>query len=157
MIIKIGRFGKFLACSGYPECKNTKPLDKNGDVVEHSPETSNQKCDKCGKPMVMKHGRFGPFLACSGYPECKNIKNIEQKTGVTCPQCHQGDIVAKRSRQGRTFYACNKYPECKFALWSKPTGEKCPTCGSLLVFAAGGKVRCSSKECKFTKDGEATQ
>ncbi len=158
MIIKIGRFGKFLACSGYPECKNTKPLDKNGDIIEHSPETSVQKCDKCGKSMVMKHGRFGAFLACSGYPECKNIKNIEQKTGVTCPQCHQGDIVAKRSRQGRTFYSCNLYPDCKFALWSKPTGEKCPTCGSLLVFAAGDKIRCSNKECKFTKDrGEGAQ
>jgi DNA topoisomerase I len=153
MIIKIGRFGKFLACSGYPECKNTKPLDREGKIVEQSPEETDQKCDKCGKPMVLKHGRFGPFMACSGYPECKNIKNIQQKTGVTCPQCGKGDIVAKRSRQGRTFYACNQYPECKFALWSKPTGEKCPTCGSLLVFAAGGKVKCSNKECKFEKEG----
>lgn len=157
MIIKIGRFGKFLACSGYPECKNTKPLDREGKIVEQSPETTEQKCDKCGKPMVLKHGRFGPFMACSGYPECKNIKSIEQKTGVTCPQCGQGDIVAKRSKQGRTFYACNRYPDCKFALWSKPTGEKCPTCGSLLVFAAGGKVRCSNKECKFEKEGTTNE
>jgi len=157
MIIKIGRFGKFLACSGYPECKNTKPLDKNGDIVQQSPEETDQKCEKCGSAMVLKHGRFGPFMACSNYPTCKNIKNIEQKTGVTCPQCGQGDIVAKRSRQGRTFYACNKYPDCKFALWSKPTGEKCPQCGSLLVFAAGGKTRCSNKECKFEKEGEANQ
>jgi DNA topoisomerase I len=153
MIIKIGRFGKFLACSGYPECKNTKPLDREGKIVEQSPEETEQKCEKCGKPMVLKHGRFGPFMACSGYPECKNIKNIEQKTGVTCPQCGKGDIVAKRSRQGRTFYACNKYPDCKFALWSKPTGEKCPQCSSLLVFAAGNKIRCSNKECKFEKEG----
>ena len=155
MVIKIGRYGKFLACSGYPECKNTKPLDKNGDIVEEQlPEGTDQVCGKCGKPMVVKHGRFGPFLACSGYPDCKNIKNIEQKTGVTCPQCHKGDIVVKRSKRGRTFYSCNKYPDCKYALWSKPTGEKCPECGSLLVYAAGNKVRCSSKECKFQKTVE---
>ncbi|MDD5040599.1 MAG: type I DNA topoisomerase [Patescibacteria group bacterium] len=157
MVIKIGRFGKFLACTGYPECKNTKPLDRNGEIVEHTIEESKQTCEKCGKPMVVKHGRFGPFLACSGYPDCKNIKNIEQKTGVTCPQCGKGDIVAKRSKRGRTFYSCNKYPDCKFALWSKPTGEKCPQCGSLLVYAAGGKVRCSSKECKFEKTAEAAE
>jgi len=154
MIIKMGRFGKFLACTGYPDCKTTKPIDKNGDIVEPKLEASDEKCDKCGKLMVMKHGRYGPFLACSGYPDCKNIKNIEQKTGVTCPQCKQGDIVTKRSRRGRTFYSCNRYPECKFALWQKPTGEKCPDCSSLLTFAAGNKVRCSNKECKFQKTGD---
>ncbi|MFA6098113.1 MAG: type I DNA topoisomerase [Patescibacteria group bacterium] len=155
MVIKMGRFGKFLACSGYPECKNTKPIDQNGEIVKNTePQGADAKCEKCGKPMVMKHGRFGPFLACSGYPECKNIKNIEKKTGVACPQCGKGDIVAKRSKRGRTFFACNKYPDCKFALWSKPNGEKCPDCGSLLTFAAGSKVRCSNKECKFTKDTE---
>ncbi len=152
MVIKMSRFGKFLACTGYPECRNTKPIDQNGAVMEHPPEhQTDEKCDKCGSPMVLKHGRFGPFFACSAYPKCKNIKNIQQKTGVTCPQCNQGDIIAKRSKRGKTFYSCNRYPDCKFALWSKPTGEKCPTCGSLLIFAAGGKVRCSNKECKFEK------
>lgn len=155
MVIKIGRFGKFLACTGYPDCKSTKPLDKEGKIVEEQlPEGSDQKCDKCGKDMVIKHGRFGPFLACSGYPDCKNIVNIEQKTGVTCPQCNKGDIVEKRSKRGRTFYSCNRYPDCKFALWSKPTGDKCPDCQSLLVYAAENKLRCSSKECKFQKDTE---
>ncbi|MFA5051476.1 MAG: type I DNA topoisomerase [Patescibacteria group bacterium] len=154
MVIKMSRFGKFLACTGYPECRNTKPLDQNGQVAEKTPEEiANQKCDKCGSPMVVKRGRFGPFLACSGYPNCKNIKNIENKTGVKCPQCGQGDIVVKRSKQGRTFYSCNRYPDCKYALWSKPTGEACPTCGSLLIYAAGNKIRCSSKECKFEKEG----
>lgn len=155
MVIKMSRFGKFLACTGYPECRNTKPLGQNGEVAEHPPEhQTDEKCEKCGSPMVLKHGRFGPFFACSAYPECKNIKNIENKTGVKCPQCGQGDIVAKRSKRGRTFYSCNRYPDCKFALWSKPTGEACPTCGSLLVYAAGNTVRCSNKECKFQKAGE---
>ncbi|MBU1130666.1 type I DNA topoisomerase [Patescibacteria group bacterium] len=149
MIIKLGRYGKFMACSNYPECKNTKQLNGNGEPQE--PETTDEKCDKCGKPMVIKSGRYGKFTACSGYPECKNIKNIEDKTGVKCPQCGQGDIVAKRSRRGKTFYSCNKYPECKYALWSKPTGEKCPDCGSLVVMGAKDTVRCSNKECKYTK------
>jgi DNA topoisomerase-1 len=155
MVIKMGRYGKFLACTGYPECKTTKPLDENGQPAPV--QESNEKCDKCGAPMVFKRGRFGPFLSCSKYPDCKNIKNIEQKTGATCTQCGKGDIIAKRSRQGRTFYSCNRYPECKFALWQKPTGEKCPDCDSLLVFAAGNKIRCSNKECKFIKEGESNQ
>ncbi|MFH1235769.1 MAG: topoisomerase DNA-binding C4 zinc finger domain-containing protein, partial [Parcubacteria group bacterium] len=149
MIIKMGRFGKFLACTGYPECKNTKPLGDDG--VPQQPKVTDEKCPTCGRPLAIKRGRFGEFFGCTGYPECKFIKNIEKKTGVTCPQCNEGHIIEKRSRRGRTFYSCNRYPECKFALWSKPTGEKCPESGDLLVYAAKGKVRCSSKECKFEK------
>lgn len=149
MVIKTSRYGKFLACTGYPECKNTKNLNHQGEV-EPAQET-NEKCDKCGAPMVVKRGRYGPFLSCSKYPDCRNIKNIEQKTGAKCPQCNQGDIVAKRSRKGRTFYSCNRYPDCKFALWQRPTGEKCPDCGSLLVYTGQDKVGCSNKECKYKK------
>ena len=147
MIIKLGRFGKFLACSNFPDCKNTKQLNGNGEPV--APEPTGESCDKCGKPMVVKNGRFGKFIACSGYPECKNIKNHEEKTGVKCPKCQQGEIMGKRSKHGKTFYSCNKYPDCKFALWLKPTGEKCPDCGALLVFGARNTNRCSNKECKY--------
>jgi len=149
MVIKLGRYGKFLACSGYPNCKNTKPINGQGEV--EAPELTDEKCEKCGKPMVIKNGRYGKFLACSGYPACKNIKNKEEKTGVNCPDCGLGEIVAKRSRRGKTFYSCNRYPDCKYALWSKPNGEKCPQCDSLLVFAAGNKIKCSNKECSFEK------
>ena len=149
MVKKLGRFGKFLACSNYPDCRNTKPLDENGKPEE--PEKIDKKCDKCGKPMIVKNGRYGKFIACSGYPDCKNIVNIEDKTGVKCPQCNEGDIVAKRSRKGKVFFACNKYPDCKFALWSKPTGDKCPDCDSLLVYGAKDTARCSNKECKYQK------
>lgn len=151
MAEKEGRFGKFLACTGYPDCKNTKPLDNDGQPM---PDVPKQNCEKCGQPMAMKNGRYGPFLACTGYPDCRNIKNIEQKTGVNCPQCKQGDIVIKRSKMGKTFYACNKYPNCKFALWQKPTGEKCPDCESLLTFASENKIQCNNKGCKFEKSGE---
>lgn len=149
MIIKLGRYGKFLACSNYPDCKNTKPLNGNGEAGE--PEITDEKCEKCGKPMVVKNGRYGKFLACSGYPDCKNIKNIEDKTGVKCPQCGEGEIVTKRSRQGKAFYSCNRYPDCQYALWNKPTGDKCPDCGSLLVMGAKNTVRCSNKGCKYKK------
>jgi len=149
MVIKLGRYGKFLACSNYPDCKNTKQLNGNGEKEE--PETTDEVCDKCGKPMVIKNGRYGKFLACSGYPDCKNIKNMDKSTGVKCPQCQKGEIVSKRSRRGKTFYACNQYPSCKFALWSKPTGETCPECQSLMVAGKEGTTVCSNKECSNNK------
>ncbi|PKL72700.1 type I DNA topoisomerase [Candidatus Kuenenbacteria bacterium HGW-Kuenenbacteria-1] len=146
MIIKVGRFGKFLACTGFPDCKNTKPLEK--DLREM--ELSNEKCDKCGADMIIKHGRFGAFLSCSKYPECKNIKSIKKSTGVKCPQCNKGEIVEKKSKKGgRTFYACDQYPNCKFALWQKPVNQKCDKCGSLMVMAKDDEKRCSNKECKI--------
>ncbi|HBP00130.1 MAG: topoisomerase I protein [Candidatus Uhrbacteria bacterium GW2011_GWF2_41_16] len=151
MVIKHGRFGKFLACSNYPTCKNTKPLKDQGEGAPPEVETTNEICPTCQAPMVIKHGRFGPFLSCSRYPECKTIKNIESKIGITCPVCKKGELVEKRTRQKRTFYGCNQYPACSFALWQKPTGETCPKCNSLIVFAAKGSVRCSSKECDFEK------
>ncbi|MFH1509381.1 MAG: type I DNA topoisomerase [bacterium] len=149
MIIKLGRFGKFLACTGYPDCKTTKPIGEEKVMQE---EASGEKCEKCGADMVVKRGRFGPFLGCSKYPDCKNIKPIEKSTGAKCPECKKGEIIEKRSKKGRTFYACNRYPKCENAMWQKPTGEECPDCKSLLVYAAGNKIKCSSKECDFEKD-----
>ncbi|MBU2575980.1 type I DNA topoisomerase [Patescibacteria group bacterium] len=152
MIIKTGRFGRFLACTGYPECKNTKPLGEDGEPEEV--ETTNEKCEKCGAAMQVKHGRYGKFLGCSKYPDCKGIKNIEKGTGVTCPECGKGEIIEKKSKKGRTFFACNQYPACKTAFFAKPVGEKCPECGSQLVYGPKDTYKCSSKECKFIKDAE---
>lgn len=152
MVIKMGRFGKFLACSNYPDCKTTQPIDKDGKPAE--PEKTEEKCDKCGSDMIVKQGRYGSFLACSNYPECKNTKPIVKSTGVKCPKCGKGEIVEKRSKKGRTFYACDQYPDCKNAYWAKPTGDKCPECGSLLVYGAKNTARCSAKECKFSKELE---
>ncbi|MEX1997268.1 MAG: type I DNA topoisomerase [Candidatus Andersenbacteria bacterium] len=152
LVIKLGRFGKFKACTKYPECKYTEPI---GEEKKLQQELSDEQCPKCGKPLVMKRGRFGPFLGCSGYPDCKHIKKIEKTTGVACPACSSGEIVEKRSRKGKTFYACNRYPDCERAFWSKPTGEKCPECQNLLVFGAKNTIRCSSKECNFSKEAVA--
>jgi len=159
MIIKTGRYGKFLACSSYPECKNIKGMNKDGKAEEKSEDIkklekkyNGQICEKCNSEMMIKNGRFGPFLACSGYPKCKNIKSIEENnnsTGVKCPKCSKGEIVQKRSKRG-TFYACDQYPDCKTAFFGKPTGEKCPECDTLLI-EVKNEVKCSNKDCEYTK------
>jgi len=154
MIIKTGRFGKFLACTNYPECKTTKSMNPEEAKQQQAVEDANEKCEKCGEPMTLRRGRFGPFLGCSGYPKCKNIKNIEIKMNMNCPKCGKGDIVQRRSKRGKPFYGCNKYPDCDFALWEKPTGEFCPTCKQPLVFAAKGIIKCSNKECSYKKESE---
>lgn len=122
MVIRWGRNGQFLACSGFPECKNTRPLEE-----PPPPKESEEKCKNCGSPMVIKRGRYGEFLACSRYPECKFTKPIS--TGVSCPEdgC-SGTIVQKQSRKGKIFYGCSRYPDCKFALWNRPRAQSCPKC-----------------------------
>lgn len=156
MVIKIGRFGKFLACSKYPDCKTTKPIPGSVEEAEQAAAVTDEKCEKCGKPMVTKRGRFGTFLGCSGYPDCKNIKKVEKKTGVKCNLCAEGEFVAKRGKRG-VFYGCNKYPECKNILPTKPTGELCPDCKAPLVFGAKGMVKCAAKGCGFKREAPETE
>jgi len=156
MIIKTGRYGKFLACSNFPECRNIRsmkgklesPKDET-HLKELSEKYKDQVCEKCGEPMAVKNGKFGPFLGCSGYPKCKNIKNIgdSDQPEITCPKCKEGKIVKKFSRRG-AFYACSSYPACKNAYWGRPTGEKCPDCGALLIDDKGG-IKCSDKGCGY--------
>jgi len=153
MVVKEGRYGQFLACTGFPDCKNTKPIKESAEgKVEVEVETTDEKCPKCDLPMAVKHGRFGKFLSCTGYPDCKSIKSLAKGTGVKCPTCKKGEIIEKRSRKGKTFYACDQYPDCEQAYWSKPTGDKCPKCSGLVIFGANETVRCGNKECKWKDD-----
>jgi DNA topoisomerase-1 len=147
VVKKLGRYGKFLACSNYPECKYTQNIDEDGTPSKESPVT-DEKCDKCGAPMIKRMGKYGSFLGCSKYPECKYIKNTESKTGVKCPKCKEGEFTAKRGRGGKMFYACDGYPKCKNILWGKPTGAKCEKCGELMVYGPKDITKCSNKECK---------
>ena len=101
--------------------------------VRVADEPTDEVCELCGRPMVIKFGRFGRFLACSGFPECRNKRSLVEKIGVTCPACGQGEIVVRRSKRGRVFYGCSRYPACDFVSWERPTGERCPQCGGLLV------------------------
>ncbi len=127
MIIKWGRFGKFMACSAYPDCKNTRDLEEKGTEDGAKTDEVEGNCDKCEAPLIMKRGRFGKFIACSNYPECKFTRPIG--LGISCPEesC-KGEIAARKSKKGRTFYGCTKYPDCKFTSWDKPVGEGCPEC-----------------------------
>ena len=130
MVIKLGRFGKFLSCGNYPECKNAKPLDENGsgepaedskEVVELKEKFKDKKCEKCNNPMEVKTGRFGPFLRCTSYPDCKTITSIVVSSGVKCPNCEEGELVERRTRKaGKVFWGCNKFPKCRTATWNKP-------------------------------------
>jgi len=149
MVVKKGRFGKFLACPNYPKCKNTKPYDEeNGEEAEE--KISDEKCEKCGANLVVKKGRYGEFLACPNYPDCKFTKQITKSTGIKCPKCKNGEIVEKRSKKGRNFYGCSNYPDCDFVSWNKPVDEKCEECGSIMVekkSKKGDKLVCSNKDC----------
>ncbi|HWQ99850.1 MAG TPA: type I DNA topoisomerase [Candidatus Methylomirabilis sp.] len=153
MTVKRGRFGKFLACTGYPECKNTKPM--KGEAARPEPEPTDEKCESCGAMMVKKIGRFGPFLSCSRYPECKTIKSIEKSTGITCPLCGKGTIIEKRTKKGKTFFSCNRYPECDQAFWDAPTEEKCPNDG-WPILKKKTKLYCAKEGCGFSKPREET-
>ncbi len=158
MVIKWGRNGKFLACSGYPECKNTKNFvtEENGNikVAEEKVETMNEKCPKCDSPMVLKSGRFGKFLACSKYPECKTTKPIA--TGFKCPE-DGGDIIERRSKKGKLFWSCSNFPKCRFASWYKPVLKKCPQCNADFLFEErlkGGAIilQCHKKDCGYKEE-----
>ncbi|MBI5025820.1 MAG: type I DNA topoisomerase [Nitrospirae bacterium] len=129
MVIRWGRHGRFMACSGYPACKNTKPLESEKTVgaPPTGGEKLEEKCEKCGSPMVIKTGRFGKFLACSRYPECKTTKPLS--IGIKCPE-DSGDIIERKTRKGKTFFSCSNYPKCTFATWYRPVSKTCPDCGA---------------------------
>lgn len=147
MVRKIGRYGKYLACSNYPECSNRKS--------EATIEVSQTPCPKCGAMMVVKKGKFGKFLACPNYPECKSTLQLpadgkdgeKQESGV-CPDCGK-PVYARKSKTGKIFYGCSGYPDCKFMSWDLPTGKKCPKCGAPVVKTKRGVVRCSGKDCDY--------
>lgn len=123
MVEKWGRNGKFMACSGYPECRNTKPM---AEEQSRLPQISGVVCELCGEPMVVKSGKYGTFLGCSTYPKCKNTKPIT--TGFKCPECEKGEILERKTKRRRIFYGCTNYPECNFASWDPPVAIPCPSC-----------------------------
>jgi DNA topoisomerase-1 len=159
MVVKWGRNGQFLACSGYPDCKNTKPFIRTeSGAIEAAPEeTTDELCPKCGSGMVVKRGRFGKFLACSRYPECNHTQGMS--TGVLCPE-DGGKIVERRSRFGKVFYSCANYPNCKFAVWYKPVPRPCPQCGAPFLTEkyskkTGPYIACYKKECGYKEAPQA--
>jgi DNA topoisomerase-1 len=156
MVLKRGRFGQFMACTGYPDCKTTRRLDQ-GKKVPDIP--LDELCPKCGRNMMIRHGRYGEFTTCSGYPECKYVK--QNFIGVKCPECKDGELVEKRARKGNTFYGCGNYPNCKFTSAHKPIPEKCPSCGSEYLvekfLKAGPVIACPNKECDYERPNPAAE
>ncbi len=156
MVVKNGRFGKFAACPNYPECKNTKPLGRDGKAVEpkekEEAKKAGFKCELCGAEMVIRNGRYGSFYACENYPKCKNTKRITKDTGIACPECG-AKVITKSGKNNSFFYSCERYPDCKFSSWDMPTGERCPKCGKPL-FRKKGKniIVCNDKSCGFKKE-----
>jgi DNA topoisomerase-1 len=148
MIIKWGRNGRFLSCSGYPKCKNAQPLP--GEQEEHDEIAEGKMCNVCGAQMVVKSSKFGKFLGCSRYPECKNIQPIT--LGIKCPKCNEGEIVERRAvKSRRMFYGCSRYPDCDFISNSKPKIEKCEVCGSTYMLEKYSKKKGAYLECPNCK------
>ncbi|HOX41345.1 MAG TPA: type I DNA topoisomerase, partial [bacterium] len=133
LVIRLGRYGKFFACSGFPECKYSRPLENKIDpdtkVIDAGGETvalsaaEEEKCEKCGGKMVLKEGRFGAFLACENYPKCKNTKSLVTSTGMKCPECGEGEVIERRTKRGKRFWGCSRYPGCKYASWENPNNK----------------------------------
>jgi DNA topoisomerase-1 len=153
MVIKWGKYGRFLGCSNYPECSNIKRLtEKDAPPVESEP--TDEICDKCGSPMVIKTSRAGgQFLACSAYPKCKNARPI--RTGVNCPKENcDGYLGERRSKRGKVFYGCSNYPKCDYVLWYKPVPKPCPECNAPFLVEKSTKTKatylaCVNKECGY--------
>jgi len=153
MVMKQGRFGKFMACTGYPECKTTLKIAPDGsEIPPKEVIVTDQNCEKCGRPLAIKEGRYGSFLGCTGYPACKFIRPIH--LGIPCPEegC-SGYLGERRSKTGKTFFGCTRYPHCKYAIWNRPLPEPCPVCGAPFLVEkrtkAGVFKQCSRKECRY--------
>lgn len=158
MVMKRGRFGPFLGCSGYPECKTIRKLSPaEAASARPAPQPTDEVCEKCGNPMVLREGRYGRFLSCSTYPTCKHLKPIS--IGVTCPQC-SSPLSERRTKRGRVFYGCTAYPKCAFAIWDRPVPEPCPQCGAAFLVekklkGGGVSIRCAAKDCTYVRETDA--
>ena len=161
MAVKRGRFGPFLACTGYPECKTTRKIiiSKGGVSAAKPDQMLDEKCPQCGSNLVVKQGRFGEFTACSGYPGCKYVK--QKSTGLVCP-LDGGDVVEKKTRRGKAFFGCANYPKCEFTLWNRPILEPCPKCKAPFLVEKitkkhGRQLICNTEECDYARSEEAVE
>jgi DNA topoisomerase-1 len=178
LLMRFGRYGAFIACSNYPECKYTRNMDEptatatseatapaTGTDGTAAAEEEIPPCEKCGKPMALRRSRFGVFYGCTGYPECKNLRKTgpakpaaePKPTGVTCPECGKGEMLEKSSRRGKTFWSCSRFPDCKFALWKKPIPKECPDCGAAFLLEKvtkknGTQYVCNTEGCGYVED-----
>ncbi|MBN9289268.1 MAG: DNA topoisomerase I [Gammaproteobacteria bacterium 39-13] len=156
--IRLGRRGRFIGCTSYPECDYTRSLEDNNAASQVTETVEGRTCPDCGGALQIKKGKYGKFIGCSNYPECKFIEPLEkpEDTGVECPSCHQANILKRKSRQGKVFFSCARYPDCKYALWYTPLAKPCPLCEwpitSIKTTKRNGTERvCPQKDCKFSE------
>lgn len=147
--IRLGKRGRFVGCTGYPECDYTRSLGEDKTETVPAEIVAGRQCPKCEGDLVIKHGRFGKFIGCSQYPKCKFIESLEkpEDTAVTCPECHKGSLIKRKSRFGTFFYACNKYPDCKYAVNNPPVTETCPQCAWPILTIKTTKRKGTEKVC----------
>ncbi len=153
LVIKQGRFGRFKACSGYPDCTFKQSMDKK------EAKMLEEACPECSSPLVLRQGRYGPFTACSNYPNCKYIKTEKKDTGIACPECEGGTLIRRKTRKGKIFYGCSTFPKCKFASWDEPVERPCPECSRTFVLRKSPKkgepyLYCSDKDCPYREELE---
>ena len=159
--IRLGRRGRFIGCTGYPECDYTRNLNDDGAAIE--PEVvAGRECPECGSTLIIREGRYGKFIGCSNYPDCRFIEPLEKPTdtGVVCPQCGKGKLLKRKSRRGKIFYSCSTYPECDYAIWNEPLSEPCPECDWPILAIKTTKRRgtekvCPQKECSYAESLES--
>ena len=154
--IRLGRNGRFIGCTNYPDCSYTRNLNEDGAGSDEPEVIEGRTCPSCDSPLVFKTGKYGKFIGCSAYPKCKHIEPLEKPmdTTVECPQCKKGSILKRKSRNGKIFYSCSGYPKCDYALWNNPIKESCPQCNWPILTVKETKRRgvekvCPQKECSY--------
>ena len=159
--IRLGRHGRFIGCTNYPECSYTRDLNSDGKEQEEPEIVEGRKCPECNSDLVIKRGKYGKFIGCSSYPDCRHIEPLEKPkdTGVTCPKCGSGTMMQRKSRRGKIFYSCSSYPDCDYATWNEPLAEPCPSCGWPILTLKTTKRRgvekvCPQQDCSFTEPVE---
>ncbi|MEA3274577.1 MAG: type I DNA topoisomerase [Pseudomonadota bacterium] len=158
LAIRLGRHGRFIGCTKYPECDYTRDLQERKKEEQPPPEVvAGRSCPECGSELQIKRGKFGKFIGCSAYPKCRYIEPLErpQDTGVTCPKCNKGTLLKKKSRRGKIFYSCSTYPKCDYAVWNEPVAEPCPQCGWPVLTIkvtkrSGAEKVCPQKDCSYS-------
>ncbi len=156
--IRLGRHGRFIGCTNYPECDYTRDLHGDTHEKEEPKIVEGHQCPDCGSDLVIKQGKYGKFIGCSSYPKCRHIEPLERPvdTGVCCPKCNNGTMVKRKSRRGKIFYSCSTYPDCDYAVWNEPLAEPCPNCGWPVLTIKTTKRKgtekvCPQKECSFAE------
>ncbi|WP_241085119.1 type I DNA topoisomerase [Candidatus Vondammii sp. HM_W22] len=159
--IRLGRHGRFIGCTNYPECDYTRDLNGNKKDQEEPEIVAGRKCPDCGSDLVIKRGKYGKFIGCTSYPDCRHIEPLEKPvdTGVSCPKCNKGSLMRRKSRREKTFYSCSTYPDCEYAIWNEPVAEPCPQCGwpvlSIKTTKRKGTEKvCPQKDCSFAEPCE---